>query len=100
MFDDKLNLRSGRLLGIKAAFEWIHDISGWHDPVYGSIGDMDSWVTISVNANSHGIVSLKPSEITDPVGDASKIDGASKALNANFYIGGETGSRFNWMGGW
>jgi hypothetical protein len=53
-----------------------------------------------VGASSHGIVSLKPSEITDPVGDAKRIDGASSALNANFYIGGETGSRFNWMGGW
>ena len=100
MFDDKLNLRSGRMPGIKTAFEWIHDISGWNDPVHGSIENMDQWITINVNPDSHGIVSLKPSEITDPVVDASRIDSASKALNANFYIGGETGSRFNWMGGW
>jgi hypothetical protein len=100
MFDDKLNLRSGRMFGIQAAFEWIHDISGWNDPVHGSIGKMNQWITISIDSNSHGIVSLKPSEINDPLGDALRINGASKALNANFYIGGESGSRFNWMGGW
>jgi hypothetical protein len=61
---------------------------------------MDKWVTLPVNPESHGIVSLKPSEITDPASDAAKIKSASKALNANFYIGGESGSRFNWMGGW
>jgi hypothetical protein len=88
------------MFGIQAAFEWIHDISGWNDPVHGSIGKMNQWITISIDSNSHGIVSLKPSEINDPLGDALRINGASKALNANFYIGGESGSRFNWMGGW
>jgi len=100
IFDDKLNLRSGRLLGIKEAFNWIYDVSGWDDPVHGSINKMDSWITIPIDDNSHGAVSLKPSEISDPIGDAVRIGTASKALNANFYIGGETGSRFNWMGGW
>ena len=86
--------------GIKNSFEWIHDVSGWSDPVHGSIEGMDNWITIAVDPKDHGIVSLKPSEITDPTADAARIDSASKALNANFYIGGETGSRFNWMGGW
>lgn len=100
IFDDKLNLRSSRISGIKKTFEWIIDVSGWSDPVYESVEQMDKWITIKVNSDQHGIVSLKPSEITDPAGDASRIESASKALNANFYIGGETGSRFNWMGGW
>jgi hypothetical protein len=100
IFDDKLNLRNSRLLGIKNTFEWIHDISGWNDPVYGSIANMENWLTINVDIQHHGVVSLKPSEITDPIGDAARINSASNALNANFYIGGETGSRFNWMGGW
>jgi hypothetical protein len=100
IFDDKLNLRNSRMSGIKNSFEWIHDVSGWSDPVHGSIEGMDNWITIAVDPKDHGIVSLKPSEITDPTADAARIDSASKALNANFYIGGETGSRFNWMGGW
>ena len=100
VFDDKLNLRSSRLNGIQSAFNWIFDVSGWSDPVYGGITGMDEWVTLSVDPKSHGIVSLKPSEISDPEGDAARIGTSSNALNANFYIGGETGSRFNWMGGW
>jgi hypothetical protein len=100
VFDDKLNLRNSRLNGIQSAFNWIFDVSGWSDPVYGGITEMNEWVTLSVDPKSHGIVSLKPSEISDPEGDAARIRTASNALNANFYIGGETGSRFNWMGGW
>ena len=100
IFDDKLNLRNSRMAGIKTTFEWIHDVSGWSDPVHGFIEGMDKWITINVAPASQGVVSLKPSEITNPMGDAVRIATASKALNANFYIGGETGSRFNWMGGW
>ena len=88
------------MTGIKDAFEWIQDVSGWSDPVHGSIEGMEKWITIAVDPKNHGIVSLKPSEISDPTADAARIDSASKALNANFYIGGESGSRFNWMGGW
>jgi hypothetical protein len=100
VFDDKLNLRNCSLNGIQSAFNWIFDVSGWSDPVQGGITGMDEWVTLSVDPKNHGIVSLKPSEISDPEGDAARIGTASSALNANFYIGGETGSRFNWMGGW
>ncbi len=102
IFDDKLNLRNSRLAGITDAFKWIHDISGWNDPIQGSIEGMKEWITVSVNDNQHGMVSLKPSEIIDPKSDASRIRSSIHALNANFYIGGfgESGSRFNWMGGW
>jgi len=100
IFDDKLNLRNSRMSGIKDAFEWIHDVSGWSDPVHGSIEGMDSWITVAIDQKNYGIVSLTPGEITDPIADAAGIDSASNALNANFYIGGTSGSRFNWMGGW
>lgn len=100
IFDDKLNLRNSRMAGIKDAFEWIHDVSGWSDPIHGSIPGMDKWITIAVDPKHHGTVSLKPSEISDPTAAAARINTAANALNANFYIGGETGSRFNWMGGW
>lgn len=100
IFDDKLNLRNSRMSGIKDAFEWIHDVSGWSDPVHGSIGGMDNWITVAIDQKNFGIVSLTPGEITDPIADAAGIDSASNALNANFYIGGTSGSRFNWMGGW
>jgi hypothetical protein len=100
IFDDKLNLRNSQMSGIKDAFEWIHDVSGWSDPVHGSIEGMDSWITVAIDQKNYGIVSLTPGEITDPIADAAGIDSASNALNANFYIGGTSGSRFNWMGGW
>jgi hypothetical protein len=88
------------MTGIKDAFKWIHDVSGWSDPVHGSIEGMDGWITVAIDQKNYGIVSLTPGEITDPIADAAGIDSASNALNANFYIGGTSGSRFNWMGGW
>jgi hypothetical protein len=100
IFDDKLNLRNSRMSGIKDAFDWIHDVSGWSDPVHGSIEGMDKWITVAIDQKNYGVVSLTPSEIKDPIADAARIDSASNALNANFYIGGASGSRFNWMGGW
>jgi hypothetical protein len=41
-------------------------------------------------------------EITsqDPAGAAQLISDAEYAVNANFYFGGFSGSRFNWVGGW
>jgi hypothetical protein len=89
IFDDKLNLRNSRLAGIADAFKWIHDISGWNDPIQGSLEGMKEWITVSVNDNQHGMVSLKPSEIIDPKSDAARIRSSIHALNA-----------FNWMGGW
>ena len=31
---------------------------------------------------------------------AASIRAAFNAVNANFYFGGFSGSRFNWVGGW
>jgi hypothetical protein len=36
----------------------------------------------------------------DPQAAADLVVGATKALNANFFMGGPSGSRFNWVGGW
>lgn len=83
---------------------WLTDTTGWRDPVRGGIAGLNQWV--SVKPATSGLVyytSVGPSALlakNDPVAAASLIDAASSALNANFYQGGQTGSRFNWVGGW
>jgi hypothetical protein len=49
IFDDKLNLRNSRITGISESFKWLHDISGWSDPVYGSIDSMSQLMSIQTN---------------------------------------------------
>ena len=106
--NDKWNLQGGTnvtVATIKNALTWLTDLTGWRDPIKGGIADLDNWVRLAPKAS--GIVyytNTAPSGVSkakdDPDLAAALIDGAAQALNANFYQGGQTGSRFNWVGGW
>lgn len=77
---------------------WLCELSGWRDPVRGGIGGLDAWVEQSVNGN--GTVPLSGVTSADEQAQVALIGAAAAALNANFYHGGHSGSRFNWIGGW
>ena len=90
---------------IKSTLTWLTDLTGWRDPVRDGITSLDQWVVLP--PTSGGLVyytSNGPKNVLkakdDPIAAANLIDGAGAALNANFYHGGATGSRFNWVGGW
>ncbi|MFC7726164.1 hypothetical protein ACFQW6_13685 [Nocardioides sp. GCM10028917] len=105
--NDKWNLMGGTtpsLTVLQHTLTWLTDLTGWRDPVRGGIPALDQWVMLPPSAS--GLVyytSAGPKggvAKDDPLLAASLIDGAASALNANFYQGGMTGSRFNWVGSW
>lgn len=100
------------LVGIKAdtlrsALSWLIDLAVWPDPVKGGIESLETWVRRPTT--SSGLVYIdkepKPNQTnainakTDTAAAAQSLqNAANRALNANFYVGGQSGSRFNWVG--
>lgn len=79
----------------------------------GGIASLDTWVERNANSGAQvyfdataprdEILARRPNWVkakTNPELAARLIGGAVNALNANFYLGGRSGSRFNWVGAW
>lgn len=111
--NDQWNLAGPSTQVLVDALTWLTELTGWRDPVRGGIADLPSWVPRTlVDSAQVYYTSSTPTDAQflknptwvkaklDPVGAAARITGAISALNANFFIGGQSGSRFNWVGGW
>lgn len=95
--DDKWKLVNTSVPTITRTLEWLGAISGWRDPVRGGASNLCEWIEKPIPAEDCAIIQLGRHD--DPEVAAQKILGAADSLNANFYFGGQTGSRFNWVGG-
>lgn len=83
----------------REAVEWIESLTGWPDPFLGGVHSVHSWDHIpSERGVTHDAVPLDKDHDEDR--DPTVIHAGWKAVNANFYMGGPSGSRFNWVGGW
>jgi hypothetical protein len=102
--DDKWNLVDASRATIVQTLHWIDELTGWGDPVLGGLPGIHNWVEITTPIVQSGAVYIggkRASETrADPTAAAASIRAAYHAANANFYFGGFSGSRFNWVGGW
>jgi hypothetical protein len=101
--NDDWNLIDQSVATIERTFTWLGGLTGWRDAVRGGADAIHTWKVVDVP--SSGMVYIagdkyKKETATDPSGAVLRILGAVAAINANFYMGGFTGSRFNWVGGW
>jgi len=101
--DDDWNLADASTMTLRRTLRWLCDLTGWRDPVRSGLDAMAEWQQRSVNGQ--GLIYLgsdehkKVTAATEADAVAS-IGAAQTAVNANFYHGGFSGSRFNWAGGW
>ncbi|MFF2831924.1 hypothetical protein ACFVSK_09190 [Cellulosimicrobium cellulans] len=111
--NDKWNLYNGSREVIQSALQWLVELTGWDDPVLDGTDRLDEWQMLPVEDSAQVYyTSAGPSAAAfdanptwvkakdDPQLAARLIVSAAKALNANFFMGGQSGSRFNWVGGW
>lgn len=99
--NDDWSLANTQTSTIEQTLGWLTDLTGWDDPVRGGLDSLSSWTTLPVNGS--GVVYLGGPNATTSATEAAAVaslQAASQALNANFYHGGFSGSRFNWVGGW
>ncbi|MGW6128989.1 hypothetical protein ACWFNE_03065 [Cellulomonas sp. NPDC055163] len=99
--DDDWNLADFATPTIWRALKWLCDLTGWRDPVRGGVDGLQHWVRQPVKG-SGAVYIGGTSRVTAGTERAAiaAVAGASAGLNANFYHGGYSGSRFNWAGGW
>ncbi len=95
--NDKWNLVNTSVRTVERTLEWLGAISGWRDPVRDGLSNLSEWIEKSIPAEERVIIKLGRRD--DPEESARQILRAAASLNANFYLGGESGSRFNWVGG-
>jgi hypothetical protein len=102
--NDKWDMKESNIRGIKRTISWLCELTGWPDPVRDGVQNLDEWIRLPVPSTSRGEVYLagdrKAASFADPENAALLIKGAQGAVNANFYFGGQVGTRFNWVGGW
>lgn len=96
--NDDWNLAKSDLDTLARTLRWLCELTGWRDPVRGGIDGLDTWVEQPVNGR--GDVPFDRVAPADERAHVASIGAAAAALNANFYHGGYSGSRFNWIGGW
>lgn len=100
--NDDWNLRSPSVENVAETMAWLHRLTGWGDPVLGGADGMTAWPVRTFGSTESGLVYIggpkKKETDSDPDEAADLIRRAIWALNANFYQGGQTGSRFNWCG--
>ncbi|TCJ21666.1 hypothetical protein [Nocardioides jejuensis] len=99
--NDDWNLANSQATTIERCLRWLADLTGWRDPLLGGIDSFAGWVEKPVKAS--GAVYIGGANVTTKSTEAAAVaslQGARSALNANFYHGGFSGSRFNWIGGW
>jgi hypothetical protein len=102
--DDKWNLVDESRTTIERTLQWIDEITGWGDPVLDGLANIHNWTEIPISPQNMGAVYLSGDRSKDtkanPTAADASIRAAFNAVNANFYFGGFSGSRFNWVGGW
>lgn len=111
--NDKWNLVSSNPQVITATLEWLTELTGWRDPVRGGIEHLGEWRSLPLVSSAQiyytgaapgvSAFAANPTWVKAkerPADAANLIMGAVNALNANFFMGGQSGSRFNWVGGW
>lgn len=96
--NDDWNLLNSRRETLTHALRWLKDLSGWRDPVADGTDALSGWQEQPVDGSGAVYLGADTAE-TEPDAVAA-VTGAAAALNANFYHGGYSGSRFNWVGGW
>lgn len=100
--NDDWNLVDQSVETLVRTFTWLNDLSGWRDPVRGGTGSLPRWHRVTFAAGDMGQVYLggpgAAQTKTNPIVAADTVRGALTAVNANFYFGGFSGSRFNWAG--
>lgn len=101
--NDDWNLVDSQRSTLMRTLSWISSLTGWRDPVRGGIAQMADWEERTIPASERALVYVGGPNFREtnnaPAAAAAKINGASNAVNANFYLGGDSGSRFNWVGG-
>ncbi|MGV8977240.1 MAG: hypothetical protein ACOH17_04280 [Cellulomonas sp.] len=111
--NDKWNLISPTRQVIKDTLTWLVELTGWRDPVRDGIDHLDTWVELPLVGSAQvyyttaapgaAAFAQNPTWVKakeNPTLAAQLIYGAADALNANFFVGGQSGSRFNWVGPW
>lgn len=103
--NDKWNLDGQSIPVLQDTLRWLTNLTGWRDPVRDGIDGLDSWVVRPLTSSAQVYyTSTGPSGVLkatdDPDKAAQRILDGEWALNVNFYQGGRSGSRFNWVGGW
>jgi len=100
--NDDWNLVDQSVATIERTYSWLTELTGWRDPVRGGTANIHTWESVDISTS--GIVHVGGQQYAkttaDPAAAAASIVGATSAINANFYFGGFSGSRFNWVGGW
>ena len=111
--NDKWNLSSSSPRVVQDTLAWLTELTGWRDPVCGGTGRLDEWLQLPLRGSAQvyytgatpgaAAFAQNPTWVKakeSPTEAARLIVGAVDALNANFFMGGQSGSRFNWVGGW
>lgn len=112
--DDEWNLVDQSVATMGRTIKWICDLTGWRDPLRGTYEHLNDWVVQPLAANQRGAVYMASDKAAaafakappaakssvDPAKAPAIVGAAEHALNANFYHGGFSGSRFNWAGTW
>ncbi|MBO3085176.1 hypothetical protein [Cellulomonas fengjieae] len=112
--NDAWKLASTEPATITRTLRWLTDLTGWADPVLGGIGGIAGWLRLptkgsaqvyydsdapSAKALARNAASWVKTK-DNPALAVSLIRNGVTALNANFLVGGQSGSRFNWVGSW
>lgn len=100
--NDDWNLVDQSVGTLERTFTWLSDLTGWRDPVRGGASNLHTWKALDVSGSGMVYIGGQNYKHTtaDPEAAVRAILGAGAAVNANFYFGGFSGSRFNWVGGW
>lgn len=112
--NDDWNLLGSSAQTIQHALEWLSELTGWRDPVKGGIAGLPSWEVLPLSGSAQVYYGgtapadkffvASPGTMVrvqaDPARAASMIRAGVNAANANFFVGGQSGSRFNWVGAW
>ena len=93
---------------LRRVLRWLTDLTGWRDPVKDGIDSLGSWELLPLDGSGQVYFDSRADNATpgvavakqDPVVAAALINAAQGAGNANFYLGGMSGTRFNWVGPW
>lgn len=99
--DDTWNLVDHTVSTLATTLSWLSDLTGWGDPVKGGTSSLGTWIDQPVSGS--GAVYIAGTNTVKPANEAAavaSVTSAMTAINANFYHGGFSGSRFNWAGGW
>lgn len=99
--NDDWNLFDTSRATVARTLAWLCDLTGWRDPVRGGIASLVNWPEQPV-AGSGAAYIAGPNAVkaASEAAAVAGIQAAAGAINANFYHGGFSGSRFNWAGGW